>query len=744
MEKGATEAMTGTVEQRLQQALELHRGGQIGRAEALYLGILVDAPDHPTLLHLLGIVAYQGQRMAEAAERFRHALRVKPDFPEAQSNLGNALKQLGQIDDALAAYAAAIALRPGFADPLFNLGSVLIEQGRLDEAVTALAAAIAARPTYAEAHCALGLALKDLGRIDAAIAACRRAIACKPDLAEAHCNLGLAFKELGRHDDAITAYGQAVALRPGFAEAHANLGLAYHETKRFGEAAAAYGRAITLKPDFAEAHLNLGVALKSMGRIAEAIASYERAIALKPDYPAAVGQLVALRRLLCDWGQAEADEAWVLDIVRRQNGKMPPFNILSLGSTAQDQLLCARRWADQLAVRREARWTHRPCSTDGRIRVGYLSADFREHAVANLIAELIECHDRSRFEIIGYSYGPNDGSPMRRRLEAAFNRFVDLRPLSHSDAAARIHGDGVHILVDLTGYTMHARTEILAQRPAPIQVNYLGYPGTMGADFMDYILADPFIAPMDQQPYFAEKLVHLPACYQPNDRRRQVAEHTPSRGECGLPERGFVFCCFNKSYKITPDFFGAWMSLLQAVPDSVLWLLESERAADEALRRQAVRHGIDPQRLVFAAMAPLAEHLARHRAADLFLDTLPYNAHTTASDALWVGLPVVTCAGTTFAGRVAGSLLTAIGLPELITESLEDYAALALRLATDAPRLEAVRRKLDANRLTAPLFDTGSLARAIEAAFTSMRDRHAAGQPPQPFGVAPVPRIVQP
>jgi predicted O-linked N-acetylglucosamine transferase (SPINDLY family) len=370
-----------------------------------------------------------------------------------------------------------------------------------------------------------------------------------------------------------------------------------------------------------------------------------------------------------------------------------------------------------------------------RIRVGYISAQFRHNAGAYLTAGLIERHDRSRFEIFGYSYGVDDGSPMRARIAAAFDWFVDIASLSDSDAARLIQGDGIDILVDLDGFAGSVRTAIAARRPAPIQVNYLGYPGTMGADFIDYIVVDPIVVPPDQQPFFTERLVHLPGCYQCNDDRRAIVEQTPSRFECGLPETGFVFCCFNNSYKIAPTVFDVWMHLLLASPKSVLWLFDANPWAKANLAAEATTRGVNPERLVFAPQRPNAEHVARYRLADLFLDTLPYNAHTTASDALWAGLPVLTCLGDSFPGRVGGSLLRAVGLDELISTSLQEYEALALKLSRESDLLLEFRTRLARNRTACLLFDTARFARKIETAYQRMVEMRMAGRTPTAFTV---------
>jgi predicted O-linked N-acetylglucosamine transferase (SPINDLY family) len=375
----------------------------------------------------------------------------------------------------------------------------------------------------------------------------------------------------------------------------------------------------------------------------------------------------------------------------------------------------------------------------GRVRIGYVSANFRAHAGAFLVVGLIEQHDRREFEIVGYSASPDDGSDARARLVSAFDRFVDISETGNWDAAQLVHDDAIDILVDLNGYQQGARTAIFAYRPAPIQTVFLGFPATTGADFIDYVIVDPFVVPRDQQPFFSERLVHLPDCYQCNDDKRAISQRMPSRTECGLPEEGFVFCCFNNAYKLTPDFFDIWMRLLRAVPGSVLWLLHDNRWARTNLGREAAARGVAPERIIFAPKLPNPDHLARHRLADLFLDTLPYNAHTTASDALWVGLPLVTCAGETFAGRVAGSLLRAIGLPELVTGSLEEYEALALRLARDGDLLAALRTRLAGSKWTHPLFDTERFARNIEAAYRQMWETWRAGRPPAAFTVSAPP-----
>jgi predicted O-linked N-acetylglucosamine transferase (SPINDLY family) len=458
-------------------------------------------------------------------------------------------------------------------------------------------------------------------------------------------------------------------------------------------------------------------------------------------------ELVHQLQRMCLWEDGDdlaqqVKQAVQRDIDHGTTSAISPFKFLALHTptTAEQQLLCARLAAHRCAKR--ARAVDRSAARDripveeSRIRVGYLSADFREHPVAYATAELFEEHDRGPFEILGYSCGPDDGSEIRQRVARAFDRFVDVRGLSFVDAACRIAADGVEILVDLTGYTQHARTEILAHRPAPVQVNYLGYAGTMGADFMDYILVDDFVVPPDQQTYFSERLVHLPGCYLPYASRQEISTTTPSRAECGLPEEGFVFCCFNNSYKIAPAVFDVWMRLLKAVPGSVLWLRDNNRWVAGNLRREAERRGVTAERLVFASRWSLPEHLSRYRLADLYVDTFPYNAHSMAGDVLRVGCPVLTLVGTTFASRVAASLLRALGAPELIAGDLDEYEATALQLARDRERLAGFRARVAANREPSGVFDGMKFARKLERAYRTMWEIHQSGERPQAFRVA--------
>ncbi|HEY3791512.1 MAG TPA: tetratricopeptide repeat protein [Bradyrhizobium sp.] len=723
--------MPAPADQLLQQALAAHRRGAIAEAAPLYRRVLEIAPTNNVACTNLAAIATAAGDFVEAEAMFRRAVELKPGAAAAHYNLGFILQEQGKLDAAIEAYRRALALRPDMPQACTNLGVALQHQGRLDEAVAAFRQAIAGNPKHVDAYFNLGAVLRLQDHVDEAAAAYRRVIALEPSHAAARNNLALILSEAGELAAADVLQRQAVGLWPDYAEGHNNLGALLLDQGRPQQALDALRAALKLKPDYPEACLNMGNALRELGNLAEAIAAYRRAIELRPTYAEALAQLVYHQARACDWSDAGADER-LLAVVRQSTARIPPFMLIPTAATAADQLLCARKWVEHFAVPEQQVFQHHAAPRAGRLRIGYLSSDFYGHATAYLMAELIERHDRGRFEIHGYAYGADPGGAMRARLVSAFDRFTDIDALAHRAAAARIRADDIDILVDLKGHTHRARPKILAFRPAPVQVNYLGYPGTMGASFIDYIVADEFIVPRDRQMLFTEKLAYLPDCYQPNDTRREIAA-APGRAACGLPAQGFVFCGFNNSFKITSIFFAIWMRLLQQVPGSVLWLLESNALVRRNLSAAAAAAGVDPGRLVFAPILPHGEHLARHRHADLFLDTLPCNAHTTASDALWAGLPVLTCVGETFAGRVAGSIVRAAGLSELVTNSPREYEALALELAHDPARLAAIRSRIGAGRGNLPLFDMAKRTRDLEALYARMAEIWRSGQSAAPI-----------
>jgi protein O-GlcNAc transferase len=702
-------------------------------AIACYRQALALEPKHAGAALNLGAALARLGRHDEALQSFRQAQALAPDLAETANNIGNALTALERYDEAVASFEEALALRPGYAEACRNLGRALMKTDRPDAALAAFAQALALEPNDAGAHHDQGIALAALGRFEAAATSFAEAAALDAGRAATHLELGNALARLCRFDAAIASYERALALDPACAEAHNGIGIALTAANDPAAAIQRFERALAIAPGHADALNNLGNALAMLKLYEPALASYERALATKPELANAAVMAVLTKRHLCDWREIEAAEARLADQVR-EGLPAAPFPLLAIADDPALHLAAARRhWARLATAVPEAAPPSPPAHQ--KLRLGYLSADFHEHATAYLTAGLFESHDRRHFEVFGFSHGVDDGSAMRQRLAKAFDGFFDVRAESGEAVARRIRELEIDILIDLKGYTTDNRLPILARRPAPIQVHYIGYPGTLGGDAVDYLLVDPFIVPPDQQRFFTENLVHLPGCYQVNDRRRAASAAAPSRAAAGLPESGFVFCSFNNSYKITPAVFALWMRLLGQVPGSVLWLLADNPGAAANLRREAEARGIAAERLIFAERRPLAEHLARHRLADLFLDTLPYTAHTSASDALWMGLPLVTCAGQSFAARVAGSLLRAVGLSELVVGDLDAYEALALELTRDPARLGEIRRNLAQARDAAPLFDTDRLCRQIESAYREMWRIRARGDAPHPFAV---------
>ncbi len=717
-------------------AVFCHQRGRPEEALALFRRAIALDPNSRVADRQLGRLLEQRGDPAGAAICYRRAARLRPFDAAAQADLGRSLAAQGESAEAIACYRRAVALAPGEAWTHIALGNALLREGTLGLALACYERAIAIQPDLAEAHSNSGEALRRLGRIGEALAACERALALKPELAEAHNNIGNALREEGSLEPAVSHYKQALRLKPDWPEVHNNLAIALQEQGCMEEAIGHYERALLLNSELAEVQQNLGGALAQSGRTVEAIAALKRALALKPDYPEALVQIAHLNAELCDWRHREVEAAQVLDLMRRRPGLVPPFNLQAQESTPVDQLFCAQEWSKKVAQGHSAGFTHDRSSSAHRIRLGYLSADFRDHPVAYAIAETIERHDRTQFEVFGYSYGPDDRSALRRRLETAFDRFVDLRTAGNDEAARQIDADQVDVLIDLTGYTSLCRPRILVSRPAPIQVNFLGFLGTMGADFIDYIIADQFIAPSLQQAFYSEKLVHLTGGWWPAEIAWEIAGEAPARADYGLPEEAFVFCCFNTSYKIAPPMFDVWMRLLRATPHSVLWLAAAGLVVQDNLWREASQRGVSPERLVFAPREPMGGYLARHQRGDLFLDTLPYNGVGTAYHALVAGLPVLTCAGETFAGRTAGAMLLEAGFRELVTVSLEEYERLAIRLAQEVDLLGDIRRRLAGARSNAALFNPERAVRELETAYARMWENWLRGKAPMPFAVS--------
>lgn len=719
------------------KAIDHHKAGRLRDAEKLYRQIYELQPAHAESWSNLGLALLARGVPAEAADACRRAISINPLYADAYLNLAAALQMSQAFDEAADVYRQVIPLLPARADLWNNFGTLLTTQGRLAQSVLAFREALALKPDFAEAHFNMARALATLGWTEEAIKTYRHALALDPNHAAAFSNLGTLLAAAGHFAEAATVSLRAAALAPNNAEVLCNLGVVLQRQGKVNEAVAAYEKALAIKPDFAAALGNLAAGLQEQFKFDEAAAALKQAIAIKPDFDNAIVELIKIRRHICDWSEYDADHRKLIDFIAQKKEAIFMLLLMSFPSTPEQQLDCAKLAMKRLNESGARLGTEIESKPSGKIRVGYLSTDFRDHPVGRLLPELFARHDRDKIEVIGYALGVEDAGVLRGRIRQACNSFIDLHHMPDAEAARRIQADGIDILVDLTGPTIGSRQEILTLRPAPVQVSFLGWPGSMGADFIDYVIADPFIVPREQHMFYSEKVIHLPDCYQPSDSQRPVPSAILTRAECGLPEEAFVFCSFNNPNKITPEMFDLWMRLLLRVENSVLWLYCKSQQTIANLNLRAKAHGVSADRIIFAPVAQYDAYLGRLRQADLFLDSYPYNAGATCNDALWVGLPVLTCAGETYVSRMAGSLLRAAGLPELVTYSLADYEALAVRLATEPDLLRDLQHRLIRGRANAPLFDMGRFTANLERAYREIQDIRLAGEPPRFIAVEP-------
>jgi protein O-GlcNAc transferase len=688
--------------QRLAAAVGSHQRGDLAAAEAMYGDILRETPRCFDALHLLGALKTD-QGAAEAGiELIQRALALDPSQSAAHYSLARAFLARGDRRSALACLERATRLRPDFVDAWFLRGNALLQAGRVEESAESYQRAIELRPGFAEALSNLAVALRALRQTAPALECAERALALDPTYAKALNNRGLILLDAHRQPAAVESFRRAVALNSNFAEALHNLAAALMRLRRFDEARDAFAQLAVVAPDFRHVQ----------------------------------GNLLHARLNCCDWSGYEAAVDTVTQAVERGEHADVPTSFLCASGSASLQLRCAQAYTDA-HFPAHVPPPHKILRADGRIRVAYLSGDFGEHALTYLLAGVLERHDPARFETIALSWDRRAEGPTRRRVEAAFSRFIDITEVSDAEVVRIMRELNVHIAVDLTGHTLGQRTDIFARRAAPVQVNYLGFPATMGARYIDYLIADQFVVPEQQRIHYAEQVIRLP-CFQPNDDRRDLAADRLPRAHHGLPDGGFVFCSFNSNPKLNPVCFDIWVRLLRAVPGSVLWLLAANPLSEVNLRREAAVRGIDASRLVFAKQLPYRDYLARYAHADLFLDCLPFNGGTTASDALSMGVPVLTCVGESFAARMAGSLVSNLGLSELATRSWAEYESTARELATRPIRLESVRQRLRQARSDHPFFDTDCYRRHLEAAYQIMWERAAAGLPPAAFSVEPM------
>ena len=765
------------------EALRHYQAGEPREAERICWDVLRREPLHAESIFLLGVLALDAGQPARAVLHFHHATLLRPSHAPFHHALAEAYRALGRWGEAVACFRAALDLDPAFAAAHHGLGLTLSDQGALDEAAASFrqslalqpnqpraqnnlgqalhrrgdlagaaacfAEAIRLRPDYAIPYNNLGAVLLAQGQLGPAAAHFRQALTRQPDYPEAHFNLGSTLQVQGDPAAAAACFHEALRLRPEYPRAHHGLGQVQEALCEFHAALASFRTAVRLKPDFTEAYQSLGSLLQRQPDWDGARAAFERVLELQPDNALAFARLFVTRQMQCDWRNRAAALVRLWDNTARQlaaheSSSIQPFFTLTVPWSPEQQLAVARSHSEVIArnavpVRQSLGFGQQPPVAErvARLRIGYLSDEFRDHAVSHLMQGVFGLHDRRGFEVFAYSFGPDDGSTYRQRIVRDCDHFRDLREASLTESARILHEDRLHLLIDLQGYIGVSRMSLLALRLAPVQVHYLGYPGTSGADFIDYLIGDPVVTPPERHSAYHEQLAVLPHCYLATDNGQPVADSAGTRAEHGLPAEGVVFCVFNNSYKIEPERYAVWMRILEQVPGSVLWMTPVGPRVEDNLRREAEARRVAGGRLVFARRVPgKAEHLARHRLADLYLDTAVYNGHTTACDALWAGLPVLTCPGETFAARVGASLLTNIGLPELIAADVAEYEQLAIRLARQPAELRQFRARLAANRTTWPLFDTPRLTRNLERTYRAMWDLHAAGQPPRPLTIA--------
>ena len=748
---------------KINSVIALYSNGQIQEALDAVETLIKSYPNEALLFNISGACFAGLRQLDNAVKSYEKALTIKPDYAEVHYNLGVTLQELGQLNAAVKSYEQALAIKPDYAIACNNLGFTLQELGQLNAAVKSYEQALAIKPDYADVHNNLGNTLKDLGQLDAAVKSYKQALAINPDYADVHNNLGVTFQELGQHDAAVKSFEQALAIKPDFADVHYNLGNVHKKLNQLDAAVKCFEQALAIKPDYADAHNNLGNALKDLGQLDAAVKCYEMAVAIKPDFAQVhqnhgsvmkrlkrldkaltsferalvlnpelnflLGDLLHSKMLLCLWDDLTNDLNELTKKINNNEKVIEPFSMLALIDDPEIQRKTAEIFANKNYPKNHDLPEIGLYPKHKKIRIGYFSADFREHPVSALTAELYEIHDRSHFEIYGFSFGPDTKDKMNLRIKAGVDHFYDVRTMPHKDVAMLARSLEIDIAVDLGGHTQNARTGIFAMSAAPIQVSYIGYIGTMGANYYDYLLADQKMIPEKNQKYYAEKIAYLPS-YQVNDSTQSPPSTTLTRQDIGLPEKGFVFCCFNNTYKITPDTFDSWGRILEKVKDSVLLIYADNESAQINLTKEISLRGINPNRLIFGKRLSKSEYLARYRLADLFLDTHPYNAGTTASDALRMELPVLTYLGSSAASRHAASVITALNLPELITTTEEEYEKLAVELATDPKKLKIIKDKLVGNLPIAPLYNTPMFTRHLESAYSMMYDRYQRGLDP--------------
>ena len=704
----------------LVKGFSLHQQGDLNAAGELYAKILKMQPLHFDALQLKGLLLAQSGKPAEAVKYLHTALEINPNEPAVNNNLGITFHDLGKHELAIERYNKAIFVKSNYDEAFYNRGLAYQSLGSLDLAQADYEKTSQINPRHIGALTNLGNVLQLKKEYEKAIICYEKAISLNANFAQPFNNRGNLYHDLQMYENALEDYARALKINPNYAEALSNRGNTLHALKKFDEALKSYDLAISLSSNYVDVRYNRANLLCELSRYDEALKDFEIAMTINPQFPYLKGVRLATKMRICNWENYEEDFLDLKESIMDSQRVSQPFWLFPLTDSLDIQKKVAQIWVEDKhpqVVSESIVHSRRP--PDKKIKIAYFSADFHEHATMYLMAQLFELHDKFKFELVGFSFGPNTNDVMRERAVKAFDHFYDVRDLTDHQIATLSRDIGVDIAIDLKGFTQNYRAGIFAHHAAPIQINYLGYPGTMSAQYMDYIIADRVIIPESLQGNYQEKVLYMPSSYQANDGARKISENNYSRDDFGLPNQGFIFCSFNNNYKITPSIFDSWVRILSEVKGSVLWLLEDNPWASTNLRKAAAAKGLDPERLIFAKRMPLAEHLARHRLADLFLDTFPCNAHTTASDALWAGLPLITIAGEAFASRVAASLLHAVDLPDLVTKNQKQYEDLAISVGSDAQKLQSIKSRLSENVAQSPLFDIKKYTLDLESLYIS-------------------------
>jgi protein O-GlcNAc transferase len=711
----------------LVRAFDLLKKNDFVNAKLIYENILSVDKKNFDALFFLGVILIKFKNYKKARELLEQVVLIKPNFADAYNNIGICLEKLNDLDGAIKNYNLAINNRPNFAEAHNNIAVVFQKLRNFDQAILQYKKAISYKNLYLDAYINLANLFKETKQFEEAIKNYDLAINLNPNLAEVYNNKGNALKEIRKFEEAIKNYDLAINLNPNLAEVYNNKGNALKEIRKFEEAIKNYDLAINLNPNFAEAYFNTATTLQDIKNFEKAVLYFEKALLLDKEIPFCKGYLLHAKMLCCNWSGLNELYKEIYNDVEKNRYSATPFGYQAICDDESNLQKCAQLYSNKRFPEIKNNLFSKKVSKNKKIKIGYLCGEFREQATSILMTEVWEKHNKEDFEIIAFDSGWDDKSLRRNRIINAFDKFIDISKVSDLDAAKIIYKEQIDILINLNGFFGTGRPVVFSYRPAGIQINYLGFPGTIGSKYIDYILCDQTVVPLESKKFYNEKIIYLPGSYQANDTKRNISDKKFLREELSLPNESFVFCCFNNNYKITPNMFDVWARLLKKIDNSVLWLIEGNSEATENLKKEVKIRNIDASRLIFAKRMKLEDHLARHKNADLFLDTLPYNAHTTASDSLWAGLPVLTCLGKAFPGRVAASLLRSLDLPELITYSENEYISKAEELALNPEKLTLIKNKLDINKFSQPLFNTELFCRSLESAFKIIFEKHSLG-----------------